>query len=255
MRRGWLSLSARRDRGTPRQRQTRATVAHCTAVASEPERCARLAGCRSPRVGRSRRRPAATDTHHQRRPARLQRRRAAARQPASHTHVFERSPSSVLRSSSPPSLMELHHQPRRPASPSDALRRCGRWAPSTAVTRPRIRRASRRGDDAHTCNNATLPSVRPPIEKKAPRSGANRARVRHAEPRGGGSGGFADAAERGAERTLEPANNCYGWSDAGHATESGLALPASLRGRASLMLCSAARSASADVRQLALMRG
>lgn len=94
----------------------------------------------------------------------------------------------------------LHHQPRRPASPSDALRRCGRWPPSDAATRPRIRRASRRGDDAQTCNNATLPSVRPPIEKKAPRSGANRARVRHAEPRGGGSGGFADAAEREAER-------------------------------------------------------
>ena len=153
-----------------------------------------------------------------------------------------------------PLSSELHHQPRRPASPSDALRRCGRWAPTDAATRPRIRRALRRGDDAQTCNNATLPSVRPPIEKKAPRSGANRARVRHAEPRGGGSGGFADAAERGAERKPEPANNCDGWSDAGHARESGLALPASLRGRASLMLCSAARSATADVRQLALMR-
>lgn len=71
-----------------------------------------------------------------------------------------------------PSSMELHHQPRRPASPSDALRRCGRWAPSTAATRPRIRRASRRGDDAHTCNNATCPASDHPLKR----------RLREAEP-------------------------------------------------------------------------
>ena len=67
---------------------------------------------------------------------------------------------------------ELQHQPRRPASPSDALRRCGRWAPSTAATRPRIRRASRRGDDAQTCNNATCPASDHPLKR----------RLREAEP-------------------------------------------------------------------------